>query len=50
MGVVLLVCGISALAAALLAAAFLPGTPNAPEGRTPEDAPDMAAPQADARQ
>jgi EmrB/QacA subfamily drug resistance transporter len=50
MGIVLLVCGIAALAAALLAAAFLPGTPNAPEARTPEDAPDMAAPQADARQ
>ncbi|MFC5215167.1 DHA2 family efflux MFS transporter permease subunit [Streptomyces coerulescens] len=46
MGVVLLVCGIAALVSALLAAAFLPSTPD-PE--TPE-APDMAAERADARQ
>jgi Na+/proline symporter len=47
MGVALLVCGIAALVSALLAAAFLPGTP--PAG-TPEGAPDMVAPVADARQ
>ncbi|MER7371819.1 DHA2 family efflux MFS transporter permease subunit [Streptomyces lanatus] len=46
MGVVLLVCGIAALVSALLAAAFLPGTPDA---ERPE-APDMAAEGADARQ
>ncbi|GAA4069348.1 DHA2 family efflux MFS transporter permease subunit [Streptomyces shaanxiensis] len=46
MGVVLLVCGIAALVAALLAAAFLPGTPGAPSPETP----DMAAERADARQ
>ncbi|MFD0001896.1 DHA2 family efflux MFS transporter permease subunit [Streptomyces sp. NPDC127178] len=46
MGVVLLVCGIAALVSALLAAAFLPGTPDA---REPES-PDMAAAGADARQ
>ncbi|MER6288109.1 MFS transporter [Streptomyces sviceus] len=45
MGVVLLVCGIAALVAALLAAAFLPGTPRATE--TPTD-PDMAAEEAHA--
>ena len=47
MGVVLLVCGIAALVSALLAAAFLPGTPPASE---PDGTPDMAAEQADARQ
>jgi Na+/melibiose symporter-like transporter len=47
MGVVLLVCGIAALVAALLAAAFLPGTPRPAETST---APDMAAEEADARQ
>ncbi|MFE0252051.1 DHA2 family efflux MFS transporter permease subunit [Streptomyces sp. NPDC059010] len=46
MGVVLLVCGIAALVSALLAAAFLPSTPDA---ERPE-APDMAAERADARQ
>ncbi|MGW6733211.1 DHA2 family efflux MFS transporter permease subunit [Streptomyces sp. NPDC055013] len=46
MGVVLLVCGVAALVSALLAAAFLPGTPDA---REPEN-PDMAAAGADARQ
>ncbi|MGK3937460.1 MFS transporter [Streptomyces caeruleatus] len=45
MGVVLLVCGIAALVAALLAAAFLPGTPRPAE--TPAD-PDMAAEEAHA--
>jgi EmrB/QacA subfamily drug resistance transporter len=47
MGVVLLVCGIAALVAALLAAAFLPGTPRPTETSTD---PDMAAEEADARQ
>ncbi|WP_286252840.1 DHA2 family efflux MFS transporter permease subunit [Streptomyces graminofaciens] len=47
MGVVLLVCGIAAIVAALLAAAFLPGTRKADDAA---DAPDMAAEQADARQ
>ncbi|MFE6942890.1 DHA2 family efflux MFS transporter permease subunit [Streptomyces chartreusis] len=46
MGIVLLVCGIAALVSALLAAAFLPGTPDAEE----PGAPDMAAERADARQ
>ncbi|TXS53172.1 DHA2 family efflux MFS transporter permease subunit [Streptomyces sp. uw30] len=46
MGVALLVCGIAALVAALLAAAFLPGTPDAEAPGTP----DMAAERADARQ
>ncbi len=46
MGVVLLVCGIAALVSALLAAAFLPGTPDARESESP----DMAAERADARQ
>ncbi|MEU8751122.1 DHA2 family efflux MFS transporter permease subunit [Streptomyces chartreusis] len=46
MGIVLLVCGIAALVSALLAAAFLPGTPDAGE----PGAPDMAAEGADARQ
>ncbi|MFJ9746977.1 DHA2 family efflux MFS transporter permease subunit [Streptomyces chartreusis] len=46
MGIVLLVCGIAALVSALLAAAFLPGTPDAEE----PGAPDMAAEGADARQ
>ncbi|MEW2564695.1 MFS transporter [Streptomyces griseorubiginosus] len=47
MGVVLLVCGIAALVAALLAAAFLPSAPRPTETST---APDMAAEEADARQ
>ncbi|NUS01384.1 MAG: MFS transporter [Nonomuraea sp.] len=48
MSVVLLVCGVAALVAALLAAAFLPRTAPA---RTAQDAgPDMVAPAADARQ
>ncbi|SDM95521.1 drug resistance transporter, EmrB/QacA subfamily [Streptomyces sp. cf386] len=46
MGLVLLVCGLAALVAALLAAAFLPGTPRT---QSPEN-PDMAAERADARQ
>ncbi|MGW6793299.1 DHA2 family efflux MFS transporter permease subunit [Streptomyces chartreusis] len=46
MGIVLLVCGIAALVSALLAAAFLPGTPDAEK----PEAPDMAAEAADARQ
>ncbi|NUP16356.1 MAG: DHA2 family efflux MFS transporter permease subunit [Streptomyces sp.] len=46
MGVVLLVCGIAALVSALLAAAFLPSTPDAEQ----PEAPDMAAERADARQ
>ncbi|MEV7000012.1 DHA2 family efflux MFS transporter permease subunit [Streptomyces sp. NPDC093982] len=46
LGVVLLVCGIAALVSALLAAAFLPGTPDAHE----PESPDMAAAGADARQ
>ncbi|GAA3564936.1 DHA2 family efflux MFS transporter permease subunit [Streptomyces osmaniensis] len=46
MGIVLLVCGIAALVSALLAAAFLPGTPDAEQ----PGAPDMAAEGADARQ
>ncbi|WP_020118459.1 MFS transporter [Streptomyces canus] len=45
MGVVLLVCGIAALVAALLAAAFLPGTSRPTD--TPTD-PDMAAEEAHA--
>jgi EmrB/QacA subfamily drug resistance transporter len=47
MGLVLLVCGAAALVAALLAAAFLPGTPR-PSGTTAT--PDMAPQPADARQ
>ncbi|MFI1726581.1 DHA2 family efflux MFS transporter permease subunit [Streptomyces sp. NPDC020489] len=47
MGVVMLVCGVAALATALLAAAFLPGTAKADTGA---DTPDMAAEHADARQ
>ncbi|MFE7166754.1 MFS transporter [Streptomyces sp. NPDC057616] len=48
MSVVLLVCGVAALVAALLAAAFLPRTAPA---RTAQDAgPEMVAPAADARQ
>ncbi|WLW52580.1 DHA2 family efflux MFS transporter permease subunit [Streptomyces sp. YU58] len=47
MGVVLLVCGIAALVAALLAAAFLPGTPR-PTGTS--TTPDLAGAEADARQ
>ncbi|WP_030595115.1 DHA2 family efflux MFS transporter permease subunit [Streptomyces fulvoviolaceus] len=47
MGVVMLVCGIAALVSALLAAAFLPGTPRPTKTST---APDMAAEEADARQ
>ncbi|CAM5690382.1 DHA2 family efflux MFS transporter permease subunit [Streptomyces aurantiogriseus] len=46
MGLVLIVCGVAALAAALLAAAFLPGTPRREESPTPG----VAAPKADARQ
>ncbi|MFJ4690000.1 DHA2 family efflux MFS transporter permease subunit [Streptomyces sp. NPDC088766] len=46
MGVAMLVCGAAALVAALLAAAFLPGTVH---GARPL-APDLAAPKADARQ
>ncbi|MEV1078951.1 MFS transporter [Streptomyces sp. NPDC050211] len=46
MGLVLLVCGIAALVSALLAAAFLPGTPEAEE----EPDPPVALPQEDARQ
>jgi hypothetical protein len=45
MGVVLLVCGIAALVAALLAAAFLPGTPRPTDASTD---PDMAAEEAHA--
>ncbi|MBN0045333.1 DHA2 family efflux MFS transporter permease subunit [Streptomyces actuosus] len=47
MGVVLLVCGIAALVAALLAGALLPGTRAAEAAK---GTPDMAAPAADARQ
>lgn len=47
MGVVLLVCGLAALVAALLAAAFLPSAPRPTETST---APDMAAEESDARQ
>ncbi|MEU6353870.1 DHA2 family efflux MFS transporter permease subunit [Streptomyces sp. NPDC047072] len=47
MGVVMLVCGVAALLSALLAAAFLPGTPRPPRTST---APVMAAEEADARQ
>jgi EmrB/QacA subfamily drug resistance transporter len=46
MGVVLLVCGVAALVAALLSAAFLPNTTAAERSESP----DMVAPQADARQ
>ncbi|PAZ14931.1 MFS transporter [Streptomyces sp. SA15] len=46
MGVVLLVCGVAALVAALLSAAFLPNS-TAVEG---SESPDMVAPRADARQ
>jgi EmrB/QacA subfamily drug resistance transporter len=48
MGLVLLVCGVSALVAALLAAAFLPGAPTARSSTGV--APDLAAPKSDARQ
>ena len=48
MSVVLLVCGIAALVAALLAAAFLPKA--TPVRHTEDVDPDMAAPTADARQ
>ncbi|MFJ8107140.1 DHA2 family efflux MFS transporter permease subunit [Streptomyces sp. NPDC096132] len=48
MTLVLLVCGIAALVSALLAAAFLPGTPAA--RRTETSGPDMAPATADARQ
>ncbi|MDQ0599290.1 EmrB/QacA subfamily drug resistance transporter [Streptomyces canus] len=47
MGLVLLVCGAAALVAALLAAAFLPGTPRPSETAA---TPDMAPEPADARQ
>ncbi|MEV6173246.1 MFS transporter [Streptomyces sp. NPDC051954] len=46
MGLVLLVCGIAALASALLAAAFLPGTTGVKE----ESAPPVEVPQVDVRQ
>ncbi|MGX5212951.1 MFS transporter [Streptomyces violaceus] len=48
MGVVLLVCGVAALVAALLAGAFLPDTRSAPGGASGTTA--MAEPEADARQ
>ncbi|GGJ09012.1 MFS transporter [Streptomyces brasiliensis] len=48
MGVTLLVCGVTALVAALLAAAFLPS--GAPERPADGDAPDVVSPVADARQ
>ncbi|MFF4251432.1 DHA2 family efflux MFS transporter permease subunit [Streptomyces sp. NPDC001663] len=50
MGLVLLVCGAAALVSALLAAAFLPGTQPARAAVPPQETPDMAAEQADARQ
>jgi EmrB/QacA subfamily drug resistance transporter len=49
MDVVLLVCGVASLAAALLAAAFLPGRPAEDSAEAPAS-PDMVAVQADARQ
>ncbi|WP_405507250.1 DHA2 family efflux MFS transporter permease subunit [Streptomyces purpurascens] len=48
MGVVLLVCGVASLVAALFAGAFLPGARSAPGGAS--GAPAMAEPEADARQ
>lgn len=48
MGVVLLVCGVAALVAALLAGAFLPGTRTTPDGEG--GTPAVAEPEADARQ
>ncbi|MFJ4821375.1 MFS transporter [Streptomyces sp. NPDC088801] len=48
MGVVLLVCGVAALLAALLAGTFLPGTRTAPD--VGHGTPTMAGPEADARQ
>jgi hypothetical protein len=48
MGVVLLVCGVAALVAALFAGAFLPDTRSAPGGAS--GTPAMAEPEADARQ
>jgi hypothetical protein len=48
MSIVLLLCGIAALVAALLAAAFLPRA--TPAGRPDSAAPDMAAAVGDARQ
>ncbi|MGX1272056.1 DHA2 family efflux MFS transporter permease subunit [Streptomyces phaeoluteigriseus] len=56
MGVAMLVCGVAALGAGLLAAAFLPGTVRgtrtpAPDPAAPDlAAPDLAAPAGDARQ
>ncbi|MFJ1972193.1 MFS transporter [Streptomyces sp. NPDC087903] len=53
MGLALLVCGIAALVAALLAAALLPGSPAArrtARAATPAKDPAMAAPHVDARQ
>ncbi|MDQ0685938.1 EmrB/QacA subfamily drug resistance transporter [Streptomyces achromogenes] len=55
MGLVLLVCAAAALASALLAAAFLPGSPrvknaNARNGGPGGTGPDVVSPQADARQ
>ncbi|MES5816677.1 DHA2 family efflux MFS transporter permease subunit [Streptomyces sp. RG80] len=47
MAVVMLVCGVAALVAALLAAAFLPGAPRPDETSTP---PDMAEARADVGQ
>jgi hypothetical protein len=51
MGVTMLVCGVAALVAALLAAAFLPGGVRGSRPSAPDpSAPDLAAPAADARQ
>ncbi len=51
MGLVLLVCGAAALLAALLAAAFLPGTADIRTGApSPEPDPAVAAARDDARQ
>jgi hypothetical protein len=51
MGVAMLVCGVAALVAALLAAAFLPGGVRGSRPPAPDPAaPDLAAPVADARQ
>ncbi|PNG22928.1 MFS transporter [Streptomyces cahuitamycinicus] len=48
MGVVLLVCGVAALLAALLAGTFLPGTRTTPDAG--HGTPTMAGPEVDARQ
>ncbi|MGW6524347.1 MFS transporter, partial [Streptomyces sp. NPDC054962] len=55
MSLVLLVCGIAALASALLAAAFLPGTAqvdrsDAVKGAAEDAGPGLVTPAADARQ